>query len=144
MAIGKFTLKNGDYFYFVFRVLVGLLFLSHGAQKLFGAFGGAGPDGGAVQLFSLFGLAGIIEFFGGIFIVVGFLTRWTALVSAVEMIVAYFMVHSPGGFFPILNGGELVVLYFASFLVILVYGARKWGLDNVLFRSHNQSMRDLK
>ena len=129
--LAKFTKKHGDYFYFAFRVLVGLLFLSHGAQKLFGAFGGVGPDGGSVQLFTLFGLAGIIEFFGGLFIAVGLLTRYSALFGAFDMIAAWFMVHAPQGWIPILNGGELAVLYFASFLVILVYGARKWGLDNL-------------
>jgi putative oxidoreductase len=127
--IGKFTKKNGAYFYFVFRILVGLMFLQHGAQKLFGVLGG-----NQVELFTLFGLAGIIEFFGGILLVIGFLTRYTALVAAVEMIFAYFMVHFPQGSVPIINGGELVIMFFASFLIILVYGSRRWGLDNVLFR----------
>ena len=129
MAENNFFQRNSDNLYFVFRVLVGLMFIQHGAQKLFGAFGGVGPNGGTVQLISLFGLAGIIEFFGGLFIVVGFLTRWAAFFGALDMVGAFAIVHIKNGFIPILNGGELVVVFFASFLIILVYGARKFGLD---------------
>lgn len=121
--------KNGDYFYFIFRVLVGLLFLQHGSQKLFGVL-----EGNQAEIFTLFGLAGVIEFFGGLLIVLGLLTRWAALISALEMLSAYFMAHASKGFFPIINGGELALLYFASFLVILVYGAKKWGLDKYIFK----------
>ena len=129
----KFLKENADYFYFAFRVLVGLMFIQHGAQKLFGAFGGVTGEGSTVQLFSLFGLAGVIEFFGGLLF--GFLTRWAALFGIFDMLGAWIKVHIKIGWIPILNQGELVVLFFASFLIILVYGAKKWGLDNLLFRS---------
>ena len=123
---------NKDYFYFVFRVFVGLLFLQHGLQKLFGAFGGIG--GQPVELISLFGLAGIIETFGGIAIALGLFTRLVAFVTAIEMAVAYFMVHIPIGAVPLLNQGEPALLYFASFLVIMVYGAGKWSLEKALMK----------
>jgi len=120
-----------SYFYFVFRVLVGLLFAQHGAQKLFGAIGGS-----QAPLLSLMGLAGIIEFFGGLAIALGLLTRLAALLGGIEMLVAYSMVHVSQSFFPILNQGEPALLFFASFLVLLAFGAKKWALDNVLFKNY--------
>ena len=125
----KFLNKNKDYFYFVFRILVGFMFFQHGAQKLFGMFGG-----NTVEIFSLFGLAGVIEFFGGIFIAVGLFTRFSALISALDMVGAWFIGHIGGGWIPIVNQGELALLYFASFLIIIVYGSGKWGIDNSLFK----------
>ncbi|MBI2508306.1 DoxX family protein [Candidatus Woesearchaeota archaeon] len=124
--------KFQDYLYFVFRVVVGLLFLQHGGQKLFGWFGGLG--GNPAELVSLMGLAGIIEFFGGLAIVLGLFTRLAAGVTAIEMIIAYFMAHAPRGAIPLLNQGEPALLFFASFLVLLAYGAGKWSLGKVLFK----------
>ena len=121
-----------DYLYFVFRVFVGLLFLQHGLQKLFGAFGGVG--GQPVELLSLFGLAGLIEFLGGIAIAVGLFTRLAAFISAIEMLVAYFTVHAPNGLIPLVNQGELALLYFATFLVLMVYGAGKWSLEKAIMK----------
>ncbi len=131
---GKQLEKNGLYFYFVFRVFVGLLFAQHGAQKLLGWFGGVGPDGGSVALFSLMGLAGVVEFFGGLLIALGVLTRLAALFGAVQMLAAYFMVHAGKGIVPLQNGGELALLYFAAFLVLLAYGAGLWGLEKEVFK----------
>lgn len=125
---------NKDYFYFVFRVFVGLLFLQHGLQKLFGAFGGVAGNGQPVELFSLFGLAGLIEFLGGIAIAVGFFSRLVAFIAAIEMIVAYFVVHVPNGIIPLVNQGELALLYFAAFLVLMAYGAGKWSLEKALMK----------
>ena len=125
----NFAEKNYSGFYVVFRILVGLLFLQHGAQKLFGAFGGLG--GNAVPLISLMGLAGIIEFFGGLFIVLGLLTRYVAAIAAIEMLVAYFMAHIPQGIIPILNQGEPALLFFASSLILISQGSKKFALDNL-------------
>ena len=127
--IGKYVMKYQGGVYFVFRVIVGLLFMQHGMQKLFGMFGFQ-----AAPLVSLFGLAGVIEFFGGLAIVLGFFTRLTALIAAVEMIVAYTIVHLPNGLVPILNQGELALLYFASFLILIVYGARKLSLERAILK----------
>lgn len=130
----NFVKDYEDHFYFVFRVLVGLLFFQHGLQKLFGMFGGVGGDGAAVPLISLFGLAGLIEFFGGLAIILGLFTRLAALVSAVELLIAYFMVHAKMGLIPLVNQGELALLYIAAFLVLFAFGARKLSLENAIFK----------
>ena len=123
---------NKDYFYLVFRVFVGLLFLQHGLQKVFGMFGGIG--GNTVPLMSLFGAAGLIELIAGIAITLGLFTRLAAAASAIEMVVAYFIVHVPNGLIPLVNQGELALLYFASFLVLILYGAGKWSLEKALMK----------
>jgi len=123
---------NKDYFYFVFRVFVGLLFLQHGLQKLFGAFGGLG--GQPAELFSLMGLAGIIETFGALAITLGLFVRLAALIAGLEMLVAYSIQHVPNGLIPLVNRGELSLLYFAAFLVIIAFGARKWSLEKLIFK----------
>ena len=99
---------------------------------MFGAFGGVG--GQPVELLSLFGLAGLIEFLGGIAITLGLFTRLAAFIAGIEMLVAYFMAHIPNGAVPLLNQGELALLYFASFLVITVYGAGKWSLEKAIMK----------
>jgi len=129
----KLSQNNQAVLYFVFRVFVGFAFLLHGGQKLFGWFGGLG-GGGAVELASLFGLAGIIEFFGGLFILVGLFTSIVALIAALEMAAAYFRVHVSNGIIPLTNSGEPAWLLFASFLVLLAYGAGKWSLEKALLK----------
>lgn len=128
-AFDKVFSKNSDFFYFIFRLFVGLLFMQHGAQKLLGAFGG-----NVAPRFSLFWFAGVIELFGGVLIAAGLFSRLVAFVGAVEMLVAFFKVHFPSGWIPIVNKGELSLLFFVIFLVILVYGSGKYSLDRVLFR----------
>jgi len=123
---------NKDYFYFVFRVLVGLLFLQHGLQKLFGMFGGLG--GNSAELFSLMGLAGIIETLGGLGIAFGLFARLWAFFASIELLIAYFMAHVPNGLIPIVNKGELALLYVAVFLVIMAFGARRWSLEKAIFK----------
>ena len=120
---------NKDYAYFIFRVLVGLLFLQHGLQKLFGMFGGK-----SAELFSIMGLAGIIEFLAGISIALGIFARFGAFFAALQMAVAYFMAHAPKGLIPMLNMGELALLYFAAFLAIMAFGAGKWSLEKAIFK----------
>ncbi len=126
----KTVAKYGEYLYLVFRVFIGLLFFAHGAQKLFGWFGG----NGGTPLISLMGVAGLIEVVAGLAIALGLLTRLAAFVSAIEMVVAYFMVHFPQGWCPLQNKGELALLYFAAFLVLTWKGAGKWQLDKTLFK----------
>ncbi|MBI2664207.1 DoxX family protein [Candidatus Woesearchaeota archaeon] len=123
--------------YVVFRVLVGLLFLQHGLQKVFGMFGGVGGSSlvdGSLPLFSLMALAGIIELVAGVALALGLFVRPVALIAGVEMLVAYFKAHMPAALFPIQNGGEAALLYFAAFLVIFMFGARKWGLEKLLLK----------
>ncbi len=115
----------------VLRIGAGLLFMQHGAQKLFGLLGADAP----VDLVSLMGLAGVLEFFGGLLIVIGLLTRPVAVILAVEMIAAYFMAHAPQGGFPVQNGGELALLYALAFLFLAANGPGPWSLDGRLRRS---------
>jgi putative oxidoreductase len=127
--IGKYLEGKEEYFYFVFRILIGFLFFEHGGQKLFGLFGGK-----SVALFSEMGLAGVIEFFGGIAIALGLFTRLVALITGLEMVFAYLTVHVSHGWMPIVNRGELALLYLSGFLVLIAYGAKKWSLERALFK----------
>jgi putative oxidoreductase len=110
--------------YAIMRIVVGLLFACHGAQKLFGVLGGQ-----QVPLASQFGLAGVIELVGGVMIAIGFLTGTVAFIASGEMAFAYFTAHMPRGGLPIQNGGELSVLYCFVFLYIAARGAGIWGVD---------------
>ncbi len=110
--------------YALMRIVVGLLFACHGAQKLFGVLGGQ-----QVVLASMFGAAGIIELVGGLLIAIGFLTGTAAFIASGEMAYAYFTAHAPRGAFPIQNGGELSVLYCFVFFYIAARGAGIWGVD---------------
>jgi putative oxidoreductase len=119
------------YIYGVMRIVVGLLFACHGAQKLFGFFGGVGEQPGAtVPLISLMGVAGGIELVGGLLIAIGLLTCLAAFIASGQMAVAYFMSHAPKGSWPIENGGELTVLYCFVFLYIAARGTVKLGLSD--------------
>ena len=118
-------------YFFVFRILVGLLFLQHGLQKLFGLLGGKQIE----TLVSLMGLAGVIEFGAGILITLGLFTRTSALIGIFDMIGAFFKGHlniedGLAGWIPIMNRGELALLFLASFLIIFAYGAGKHSLDS--------------
>jgi len=125
--------KHAPKLYALLRIVSGLLFACHGAQKLFGVFGGFGGQPGATApLFSQMGLAGVIEFFGGLLIALGLLTSFAALVASGQMAVAYFTVHAPGGFWPIVNGGELAVVYCFLFLYFAANGGGIWSLQKVL------------
>lgn len=124
--LNKFLKKHQGHFWAVTRILVGLLFWQHGAQKLLGLFGAT-----AQPAFSLMWVVGIVEFFGGLLIAVGLLTQFAAAASAIVMIGAYFKAHFPKSLIPISNGGELALVYLAVFLAIFAYGAGPWALDNV-------------
>ena len=110
--------------YALFRIVTGGLFAFHGAQKIFGAFGGT-----AVPLASMPGAAGIIELVCGVLVMIGLFTGVAAFIASGEMAFAYFMAHAPQGFFPILNRGELAVLYCFVFLYLAVAGPGPWSLD---------------
>jgi putative oxidoreductase len=113
----------------VLRIGAGLLFMQHGLQKLFGMFGGMGPDGGSVELMSQMGLAGVLETFGGLLIVIGLLTRPVALVLMLEMLAAFFIAHLPRGGAPIENGGELPLLYVLIFAFLATNGPGPYSVD---------------
>jgi putative oxidoreductase len=116
----------------VLRIILGFLFIPHGAQKLFGFM--APPQWSTPPVFSLIALAGALEFFGGLLILLGLFTRPVAFILSGLMAVAYFMVHSPGGFLPLQNKGELAVIYCWLFLFFCVAGGAAWSLDRLLWR----------
>jgi len=115
-----------SYLYALLRIVAGLAFAQHGAQKLFGLLGGT-----AVELTSQRGLAGVIEFVGGFLIAIGLFTSPVAFLASGQMAVAYFQSHVPRGFWPIQNGGELAVLYCFIFLYFAAVGSGKLSIDSI-------------
>ena len=107
------------------RIMAGLLFLEHGLIKMIG-FPGPGPE----TLPPLILVAGLIETFGGLLLVLGLFTRPAAFLSSGLMAAAYFIGHAGGGFWPSANGGEAAILYCFVFLYIFVAGPGAWALDN--------------
>ena len=114
----------------VLRIITGFLFAEHGAQKLFGVLGGTG--GMHLAFPEKLWFAGVIEFFGGLLILTGLLTRLVALICAGEMAYAYLTQHAPHGFWPLVNHGELAVLYCFVFLYFVTAGAGAISLDHLL------------
>ena len=110
------------------RIVAGFLFVQHGAQKLFGVLGREAVE----TLMSRAGIAGILEFFGGLLIMVGLFTRPVAFLVSGQMAVAYFIAHAPNGFWPIMNRGELAVFYCFTWLFFCAHGAGKYSLDGWL------------
>jgi putative oxidoreductase len=115
--------------YALLRIGAGLLFMEHGLQKLFGWFGGMDGAGATVSLVSQMGLAGVLETFGGLLLVLGLLTRPVAFLLAGEMLVAFFQAHLPRGGVPLQNGGEVPLLYMLVFLFFVAHGAGPFSLD---------------
>ena len=116
------------------RIVFGLMFMQHGAQKLFAAFGRER----AVELFSQTGLAGVLEVYGGALLVLGLFTRPVAFVLSGEMAWAYFQSHFqpdfPDGWIPIMNRGELSVLFCFAFLFMAFNGGGVFSVDGLLKR----------
>jgi len=123
----RFLGRHAERIYTLLRVVAGLLFACHGAQKLFGALGGTAMTSNPMML-----VAGIIEFGGGLLIALGFLTSWAAFLASGQMAAAYFMVHAKGGFWPIINKGELAVVYCFLFLYIAARGAGPYSVDAIM------------
>ncbi|MEP6502523.1 MAG: DoxX family protein [Betaproteobacteria bacterium] len=111
------------------RIVAGYLFMMHGVAKLFHVPHVAMYDG--VQLMSLIGLAGVLELVGGALMIIGLFTRVTAFILSGEMAAAYFMAHASKGspLMPMLNEGELAVLYCFVFLFFAAAGAGAWSVD---------------
>jgi putative oxidoreductase len=109
----------------ILRIVAGFLMLWHGSQKLFG-FPIPLPPGaeGPVIL-----IAGVIEFFGGLLILVGLFTRPAAFLMSGLMAAAYFMAHAPAGFLPIVNQGELAAIYSFLYLYFTFAGGGEWNVD---------------
>ena len=125
-VLGRFE----PHLYAALRIVAGLLFALHGAQKLFGVLGGK-----QMPLLSQMGLAGVIEFVGGLMIAAGLFTSWVAFIASGQMAVAYFQAHAPRGPWPIQNGGELAVLYCFLFLYVAARGTGPFGISRSRGRS---------
>jgi putative oxidoreductase len=119
--------RHAERIYAILRVITGILFACHGAQKLFGALGGTAMTSNPMML-----MGGIIEFGGGLLIAIGLFTSWAAFLASGEMAVAYFMVHAKGGFWPIINKGELAVAYCFLFLYIAARGSGPYSVDAMM------------
>ena len=113
----------------VLRIMSGLLILQHGVTKYLN-FPVSRFNNTSIQ--SMSGVAGVFELVCGALVVIGLLTRPAAFLLSGAMAVAYFYSHAPGGFYPILNGGELAVLYCFVFLYLAAAGAGPWSLDRFL------------
>jgi putative oxidoreductase len=116
--------RYSEHSYAIMRVIVGLLFACHGAQKVFGVLGGESRLDDPLLL-----TAGIIELVGGLLVAVGLFAGYAAFVSSGLMAVAYFKVHAPMGFWPIVNKGELAVLYCFVFLYVAARGSGAWSVE---------------
>ncbi|AEW93831.1 MULTISPECIES: DoxX family protein [Streptomycetaceae] len=117
----------------LFRVVTGLLFACHGAASLFGVLGGAaGTHGGTLPAGAWPGwYAAVIQFIGGVLVVLGLGTRAAALISSGSMAYAYFSVHAKLALWPLQNGGEPAALYSWAFLLLAVTGPGAWALDGI-------------
>jgi putative oxidoreductase len=130
------------------RIVTGVIFMMHGAQKLFGAFGGGGIEGTA-QFFEQAGIApgvfwawvaGLVEFFGGLALLLGAWTRYAALLLAIQMLVAIFAVHLPHGFF-LPQGFEYALALLGANVALLLGGAGELALDPHLNRAWRRERR---
>jgi putative oxidoreductase len=128
----RFLERYTEPIYALFRIIFGLLFASHGAQKLFGMFGGVdgqgaklGPEGGLGYV------AGWIELVTGLLIAIGLFTGIAAFLASGTMAAAYFIGHASGGFWPLVNKGEMAVLYCFAFLYMAARGSGRYSVDGM-------------
>lgn len=112
----------------VLRVVSAFLFMQHGAQKIFGF---PAPQRSPFDLFSMYGVAGTLEFVGGFLLLIGLFTRPVAFVLSGLMAFAYFIAHAPQDFWPLLNGGELAAQWAFLFLYFAVAGGGAWSVDQL-------------
>ena len=117
----------GGYTYALLRIVTGLLFMFHGSQKLLGW--PLEPIAGLPAFVTY--IAGPIELIGGALVAIGLLTRWSAFVCSGLMAAAYWLAHGSKAFFPILNGGELALVFCFAFLYISSHGPGIWSLDKL-------------
>jgi putative oxidoreductase len=118
----EFLEQRREHVLALFRIVIGLLFVFHGVQKLSKGFELFSWPGGPVTL---------IELIGGGLIIIGLWTRWAALISSGAMAYAYFVVHQPRALLPIENGGELAAIYSWAFLLLVFTGAGAWSIDKL-------------
>jgi len=127
--------RYAPHIYAVFRLVFGLMFLSHGLQKLFGMFGGQ-----LQSVASVLGIAGVLELVLGTLIMAGFFTRIAAFLASGEMAVAYFTAHQRMALWPLENQGETAVLFCFAFLYIAARGAGRWSVDEGMMKRQGDKM----
>jgi putative oxidoreductase len=118
------------YFQAILRIVSAFMFILAGTAKLFAFPMGMPPNGNTAKLLTQIGIGGILETFGGVFILLGLFTRPVAFILAGEMAVAYFQFHAPNGFWPVMNGGVSAVMYCFVWLYFSSAGAGPWSLDS--------------
>ena len=126
-VIGRFSPQV----FAIMRIVIGLLFASHGASKLFNF----PPLGMQPPISSMPGIGGVIELVCGLLVAIGLITGLAAFIASGEMAVAYFTTHAAHGWHPLLNKGELAVVYCFVFLFIAAHGAGIWSVDNAMMKS---------
>jgi putative oxidoreductase len=128
------------YFLSILRIMAALLFIEPGSAKLFAFPVAIMPGGGTAAIGSLPGIAGILEVFGGLCLLLGLFTRPVAFLLSGEMAVAYFMGHALHGFWPIVNHGELAILFCFLWLFLSAAGPGPWSIDAM--RQHAAARSD--
>lgn len=122
----------------VYRVVLGILFVSRGVASLFGVLGGHRGSGEALPMLTWPSWwAALIQFVGGILVLTGLFTRTAAIICSGSMAYAYFVVHQPDAFLPLNNGGELAALFCWSFLLVAVLGPGRLSIDHLLAQRRN-------
>ena len=116
----------------ILRIVTALIFMEHGTQKLFGF---PPSDNPSPTAFSFFWIGGVLEFVGGLLVLLGLFTRPAAFLLAGEMAVAYWMFHAPDSVFPVLNGGDAAILYCFVFLYLVFAGPGAWSIDGARARA---------
>jgi putative oxidoreductase len=127
MSTKMFISKYEEQVYTILRIVVGFLFLWHGSQKLFSF----PPAGQVIPPYIVF-IAGPIEFFGGLLVMIGLWTRWTAFICSGEMAYAYWFIHGTHSLLPLHNGGEWAIIYCFIFLFISAKGSGIFSVDHIL------------
>ena len=117
----------------VFRIITGLMIIEHGMAKIIGW--PVVPTFANLKPFSLIGAAGFIELIGGALLILGLFTQPAAFILSGEMAVAYFMVHAPKSFYPLVNGGTLAIMYCFACLYLSTAGAGPWSVDAAMKRN---------
>ena len=130
----EFSERWAPYAIALLRIVTALLFMEHGTAKLLGF---PETEMGMPPEWSLSWIAAWFELIGGALLLVGLWTRWVAILLAGEMAVAYWYVHAPGSFYPLVNGGEGAILYCFIFLALAAIGAGEWSIDKVIARNRS-------
>lgn len=139
-----FYLRWAPLFLSIMRIMSSLLFIAHGTQKLFNFPARPTPEGvtaPAIELFSLIGAAGMLEFFGGLLLLIGFATRPVAFILSGMMAVAYFIAHHPRTFYPVNNGGDAAILFCFIFLFLFFAGGGPLSIDNMFAKRRAEAAK---